>query len=78
MQSFDDRTPLGDLLDRCQLGMSLVITRHGLPVARLIPYSRPRDPADVARAVRKLRSLRKGPKLPRGMTIKDLIEEGRS
>ena len=77
MQSFDDRTPLGDLLDRCQLGMTIVITRRGQPVARLIPFSRPRDQAEIASSVRKLRAFGKGIKLPKGLTIKDLIEEGR-
>ena len=78
MQSFDARTPLGDLLDRCRLGMTIVITRRGQPVARLIPFSRPRSPSEVATAVRKLRAFGKGIKLPRGLRIKDLIEEGRA
>ena len=77
MQSFDARTPLGDLLDRCQLGMTIVITRRGQPVARLVPFSRPRNPAEVASAVRKLRGFGKDLNLPKGLRIKDLIEEGR-
>ncbi len=77
MQSFDAKTPLGDLLDRCQLGMTIVITRRGQPVARLIPFSRPRDQAEIASSVRKLRAFGKGIKLPKGLTLKDLIEEGR-
>jgi len=64
-------------LDRCQLGMTIVITRRGQPVARLIPFSRPRDQAEIASSVRKLRAFGKGIKLPKGLTIKDLIEEGR-
>jgi len=49
MQSFDARTQLGDLLDRGLLGMTIVITRRGQPVARLVPFSRPRDQAEIAR-----------------------------
>ena len=77
MRTFDARTPLGELLDRCQLGMTLVITRRGLPVARLVPYSANRDPAAVANAVRKLQAFGRGIRLPKGVTIRRLIEDGR-
>jgi antitoxin (DNA-binding transcriptional repressor) of toxin-antitoxin stability system len=57
--------------------MTIVITRRGQPVARLIPFSRPRDQVEIAPSVRKLRAFGKGIKLPKGLTIKDLIEDGR-
>jgi prevent-host-death family protein len=78
MQTFDARTPLGDLLDRLQLGMTIVITRRGKPVARLVPFSKPGNPAEVTSAVKRLRAFGKGIKLPKGLRIRDLIEEGRA
>ena len=36
--AFEAKTRLGELLDRCQRGETIVITRHGHPVARLVPY----------------------------------------
>jgi len=78
MRTFDARTPLGELLDRCELGMTLVITRRGLPVARLVPYSAHRDPAAVETAVRRLQAFGRGIRLPKGVTIRRLIEDGRT
>ena len=77
MHTFDATTPLYRLLARCELGMTIVITRSGHPVARLIPYAPRRDPMSTARAVKRLRAFGRGIKLPKGMTIEDLIDEGR-
>lgn len=77
MQSFDARTPLGRLLARCELGITIVITRSGRPVARLIPYASRRDPSVVVRAVKRLEAFGKDIKLPKGTSIANLIAEGR-
>ena len=37
--AFEAKNTLGTLLDRVELGEEIVITRHGRPVARLIPNS---------------------------------------
>jgi antitoxin (DNA-binding transcriptional repressor) of toxin-antitoxin stability system len=51
-----------------------VITKHGQPVARLGPVVRPAArPADVIDA---LREARRGVRLD-GLSIRDMIEEGR-
>ncbi len=49
--AFDAKNRLGRLLDRVAAGEELVITRHGEPVARLIPVnSRTDDNINVALA----------------------------
>ena len=35
--AYDAKTRLSELLDRVEKGEQIVITRHGKPVARLIP-----------------------------------------
>ncbi|MEI6255920.1 MAG: type II toxin-antitoxin system prevent-host-death family antitoxin [Planctomycetota bacterium] len=49
--AFDAKNRLGRLLDRVAAGEELVITRHGEPVARLVPInSRTDDSVNVALA----------------------------
>jgi prevent-host-death family protein len=47
--AFEAKNTLGTLLDLVQQGEQVVITRHGKPVARLIPEAPSRD-RDAARA----------------------------
>ncbi len=74
--AFDAKNNLGQLLDKVSRGEVIVITRHGTPVARLVPFEVP-DRADAQRAAAELREFRRGNVLPEGLTIRDLIAEGR-
>jgi prevent-host-death family protein len=47
--AFEAKNTLGSLLDRVEAGEEIVITRHGRPVARLVPNAE-RSDADAARA----------------------------
>ena len=73
--SFEAKTHLPALLERVARGERFTITKHGVPVAMLIPVSpsRLRQPHEL---VREMRALRAGSKL-RGLSIRKLIEEGR-
>jgi prevent-host-death family protein len=72
---FEAKTHLSALLERVSRGEEIAITKHGHPVARLVPMERrsKRDPKQVAEAIR---ALRKGIKLE-GVTVRQLIKEGR-
>ena len=74
--AFDAKTHLSDLLDRVEAGEEIVITRRGKPVARLAPVAREAKP-DFDEIIREMKEARIGVTLPDGMTIKDLINEGR-
>ena len=37
---FEAKTKLSELIDRVESGEELLITRHGVPVARLVPAGR--------------------------------------
>ena len=73
--AFEAKTHLPALLERVAKGETIQITRRGVPVAKLVPASPAgkKDPREVARQIRELR---KGCRLE-GITIRELIEEGR-
>lgn len=71
---YDAKTHLPRLLDEVERGETIEITRHGRPVARIVPLSPSRrTPAEV---VADIREARKGVRLD-GLTIRELVEEGR-
>jgi prevent-host-death family protein len=71
---YEAKTHLPKLLNDVERGESVTITRHGRPVARLVPVSGSRrTPAETVAAIREFR---KGNRLD-GLKIKDLINEGR-
>jgi antitoxin (DNA-binding transcriptional repressor) of toxin-antitoxin stability system len=77
----DAKANFSQLLDRVVAGETIVITRHGKPVARLgHPDESEQQKIDARRKAREdfieWRRMH-GPTLGPGMTIKDLINEGR-
>jgi prevent-host-death family protein len=58
--AFQAKNTLGSLLDRVEGGEEIVITRHGRPVARLIPDSGTRDAAAAKAALQRIRDRAKG------------------
>jgi prevent-host-death family protein len=58
VQASEAKTHLPQLLDDVEHGETIVITRHGKPIARLVPDAEQRQ-ADAAAAVEAIRELRK-------------------
>jgi prevent-host-death family protein len=73
--AYEAKTHLPELLRRVEKGERITITKHGHPVAELIPASDERR-RRVSEAIAGLKEFSKGRKLD-GITIKELIEEGR-
>ncbi len=72
---FEAKQKLSELVDRASSGERIGITRRGKLAAILTPA---RDEVDLRAAFERIEQIRKSAKpLPKGMTIKDLIEEGR-
>jgi prevent-host-death family protein len=71
---YDAKTRLTALLDRVEHGERFTITKHGRPIARLVPIKRS-DEERRREAIARLLTFRKGRTL--GVSIKQLIEEGR-
>jgi len=74
--SYEAKTHLPQLLERVARGEKILITRHGQAVAMLVPAEAESKP-DVREVVGKMRQLRKGVTLGPGLTIRQLIDEGR-
>ncbi len=71
---YEAKTHLAALLDRVEQGERIVITRHGAPVAILVPPEPRRMNAEEAIAA--IRELRGDMRLD-GLDIRELIAEGR-
>ncbi len=71
--SYEAKPHLPRLLDEVEQGQTFVITKHGRPVARLMPVRGARTNRDV---VAELMELRKGATLG-DMTIREAIDAGR-
>jgi len=75
--TFQAKTHFSQLLERVAKGEEITITKHGRPVARLIPAARP-SREQVAAIFRQMDALRQS--LPKSMdktTLEDLINHGR-
>jgi antitoxin (DNA-binding transcriptional repressor) of toxin-antitoxin stability system len=70
------KNSLGSLLDLVERGEEIVITRRGKPVARLVREPGKRDSTGAIDAARRIIANRNGKSLG-GLTIKDLVDEGR-
>jgi len=73
---YELKAKISELVARAEKGEEVTITRHGRPVARLLPVDLP-DAEEVRRAIQEIRRLRRGNRL-RGLTTKELVEEGRT
>ena len=74
--AFEAKNTLGALLDLVESGEKLAITRYGKAVAYLTPVEPNFDRKKARRAVAGLLKASRGVTLG-GLTIKELIEEGR-
>lgn len=73
--AFEAKNRLSELLDAAENGEEIVITKHGRPVAKLVPIVE-FDRAKARAAAEWLIEFRKKHSLG-GLKIKDLINEGR-
>ena len=54
--AFEAKNKLSALLDRVEHGEEIVITRHGRPVARLVPSVRGSDRTEAEAAIERIRA----------------------
>jgi prevent-host-death family protein len=73
--AYDAKTNLPKLLERAARGARITVTKHGRPVAEIVP---PREyrAVDARAAVAAMKGLRKRNTLG-GMSLRELIDEGR-
>ena len=73
--AYEAKTHLPRLLERVRKGERITITKHGTPVAMLVPVET-KTQRTVAETIEEIRRFRRGHRLD-GLTIRELIDEGR-
>jgi prevent-host-death family protein len=74
--AYDAKTHFAELLERVETGEEVTITRHGTPVAKIVPVKKKHTVAERRQAIERMKERRKGLSLG-GLKIRDLINEGR-
>lgn len=76
--AFEAKTHFSQLLSKVANGETIVITKHGESIAKLVPIQEENNKISSAiLAVKAIRELRKGVTLGKRLTLKKLIKEGR-
>jgi len=76
VEAHEAKDRFAELLKRAANGERIVVTKHGVPMAELIPVGKTND-VGPKEAIAALRDFREGHRL-NGVSIRGLIEEERS
>lgn len=74
--AYQAKTHFSELLAKVESGEEITITRHGTPVARLVPIKKEPTPAERRKVIEQWINRPDKPTLG-GLKIRDLINEGR-
>jgi prevent-host-death family protein len=74
--AYEAKTRLSELLEKVAAGEEITITKHGAPVAKLVPVRREASAEERSAAIKRIQKLATGLSLG-GLKIKDLLSEGR-
>ncbi|HUY92469.1 MAG TPA: type II toxin-antitoxin system prevent-host-death family antitoxin [Pirellulales bacterium] len=74
--AYEAKTHFSELLERVAAGEEITITRHGSPVARLVPVRSAPSQESRREVISQMRLLASRNRL-RGLKVKDLMAEGR-
>jgi len=74
--AFEAKTHFSDLLARATSGETITVTKHGQPVAQIVPFASTASRSVARAAVEELFELRRSLRLD-GLHVRDLIDEGR-
>jgi len=74
--AYEAKTHLSELSEKVEAGEEITITKHGAPVAKLVPIKKEASTEERVAAIRRIQTLGRGLSLG-GLKIKDLVSEGR-
>jgi len=74
--AYEAKTHLSELLEKVEAGQEITITKHGAPVAKLVPVKKEVSREERVAAIERIRKLSAGLSLS-GLKVKELISEGR-
>lgn len=76
--AFEAKTHFSELLGDVINGETYIITKHGVQVAKIIPFKKEEENVNpIEDAIRAIKKQRKGITLGKNLSIRQLIEEGR-
>ena len=76
--AFEAKTHFSEILGDVIKGEKFIITKHGVQVAMIIPFTQEEKHISPAQdAIRAIKKLRKGTTLGKKLSIRKMIEEGR-
>ena len=73
--AYEAKTRLSELLEQVSRGERITITRHGVPVARLVPVDL-QLARSVEEVIEEIRRFRKGRRIT-AAELRELVDEGR-
>jgi prevent-host-death family protein len=74
--AYEAKTHLSKLLAKVEAGEEIIITKHGAPVAKLVPVRKEVSVEQRVAAIERIQQLATGLSLG-GLKVRDLINEGR-
>ena len=74
--AYEAKTHLSELLEKVEAGEEITITKHGAPVAKLVPVKKEASSEERVAAIERIHKLATGLSLG-GLKIRNLIREGR-
>jgi len=74
--AYEAKTHLSELLEKVEAGEEITITKHGAPVAKLVPVKKEASAEERVAAIERIQKLASGLSLG-GLKVKDLLSEGR-
>ena len=74
--AYEAKTHLSELLEKVEAGEEITITKHGAPVAKLVPVKKEVRKEERVAAIDRIQKLATGLSLG-GLKVKDLIRKGR-
>jgi prevent-host-death family protein len=73
--AYEAKTRLSQLIDEAAKGEEIIITKHGVPLAALVPVAGPKQ-QDPQAAIAAIKDFRRGRRLA-GLSLREMIEGGR-
>lgn len=74
--AYEAKTHLSELLEKVEAGEEITITKHGAPIAKLVPVKKEASREERRAAIERIQRLASGLSLG-GLKVKDLIGLGR-
>lgn len=74
--AFEAKTNLGKILDRVEKGEQILISRHGRPIARIVPYEG-KGQNEIVQAMSEIRKVRESTKKFSKGELQAFVREGR-